>query len=171
MTPPVEAHRPRAAESAHQLRHTPRGILRDDVQHRLDIRRRTGDDAQDFTRRRLLLQATPCSSWNSRTFSIAITAWSAKVSSSLICAGVKGRTSMRRAMQCIPTSSLSLTKRNGQERYASATAEPDSGNRLCACEIGNMKRAMLAHPANCWFINTDLDAASGYGAEMSPRNQ
>ena len=38
------------------------------------------------------------SSWNSRTFSMAITAWSAKVSSSLICAGVKGRTSVRRAL-------------------------------------------------------------------------
>ena len=37
------------------------------------------------------------SSWNSRTFSMAMTAWSAKVSSSLICAGVKGRTSVRRA--------------------------------------------------------------------------
>ena len=34
----------------------PRGILRDHIQHRLDIGRRAGDDAQDFTRRRLLLQ-------------------------------------------------------------------------------------------------------------------
>ena len=32
-------------------------------------------------------------SWNSRAFSMAITAWSAKVSSSLICASVNGRTS------------------------------------------------------------------------------
>ncbi len=34
------------------------------------------------------------SSWNRRTFSIAITAWSAKVSSSLICLSVNGRTSV-----------------------------------------------------------------------------
>ena len=31
---------------------------------------------------------------------------------------------------------------------------------------------MLAHPAKLWLINTDLDAASGYGygTKMSPRN-
>ena len=34
----------------------PRGILCHHIQHRLNIRRRTGDDAQDFTRRGLLLQ-------------------------------------------------------------------------------------------------------------------
>ena len=34
----------------------PRGIFRDHIQHRLYVRRRAGDDAQDFTRRRLLLQ-------------------------------------------------------------------------------------------------------------------
>ena len=34
----------------------PRGILRDHIQYRLNIRRRAGDDTQDFTRRRLLLQ-------------------------------------------------------------------------------------------------------------------
>ena len=38
-----------------------------------------------------------CTSSNRRAFSMAITAWSAKVSSSLICAGVNGRTSLRRA--------------------------------------------------------------------------
>ena len=29
---------------------------------------------------------------------------------------------------------------------------------------------MLANPANLWLINTDLDAANGYGTNMSPRN-
>ena len=29
---------------------------------------------------------------------------------------------------------------------------------------------MLAHPAIPWLINTDLDAANGYGTKMSPRN-
>ena len=37
-----------------------------------------------------------CSSLNRRTFSIAMTAWSAKVFSSAICLSVKGRTSCRR---------------------------------------------------------------------------
>ena len=58
---------------------------------------------------RISLVAVCCSndslsSLNNRTFSIAITAWSAKVSSSLICAGVKGRTSMRRAFNAPMTS-------------------------------------------------------------------
>ena len=34
----------------------PRGILCNHIQYRLNIRRRAGDDAQDFARRRLLLQ-------------------------------------------------------------------------------------------------------------------
>ena len=34
----------------------PRGILSDHIEHRLDIGRRTGDHAQNLTRRRLLLQ-------------------------------------------------------------------------------------------------------------------
>src|SRR5262249_25377826 len=37
-----------------------------------------------------------CSSWNNRTFSIAMTAWSAKILRSAICFSVKGRTSVRR---------------------------------------------------------------------------
>ena len=34
----------------------PRGAFRDRIQHRLNIRRRAGNDAQDFTRRSLLLE-------------------------------------------------------------------------------------------------------------------
>ena len=34
----------------------PRSVFRNHIQHRLNIRRRAGDDAQDLTRRRLLLQ-------------------------------------------------------------------------------------------------------------------
>ena len=64
-----------------------RGIFRDGIEHRLNIRRRTGDYTQDLTRRGLLLQGRESgwSSWNNRTFSIAITAWSAKVLSRSIC--------------------------------------------------------------------------------------
>ena len=29
---------------------------------------------------------------------------------------------------------------------------------------------MLAHPAILWLINTDLDATSGYGTKMGPRD-
>ena len=37
----------------------PRGILCNHIEHRLDIGRRTGDDAQDFTRCSLLFQSIP----------------------------------------------------------------------------------------------------------------
>ena len=33
-----------------------------------------------------------------------------------------------------------------------------------------MKRAVLAHPAKLWLINTDFSVANGYGTKMSPRN-
>ena len=80
----------------------PRGALDDGIQDRLHVRRRAADDAEHLGRCRLMLQglAQFCIalliSWNNRTFSMAMTAWSAKVSSSLICFSVNGRTSRRR---------------------------------------------------------------------------
>ncbi len=39
-------------------------------------------------------------------------------------------------------------------------------------DVGNVKRAVLAHPAKLCLINTDLDAANGrYRTKMSPRNR
>ena len=82
----------------------PRGALDDGVEHRLHVRRRAADDTEHSARCRLMLQRLAqfrvalLSSLNSRTFSIAITAWSAKVSRSSICFSVKGRTSVRRIM-------------------------------------------------------------------------
>src|SRR5262249_23272055 len=37
--------------------------------------------------------------------------------------------------------------------------------------VGNVERAMLAHPRKSWIINTDLFATYGYGTKMSPQNQ
>ena len=92
----------------------PRRILRNHIQHRLNIRRRAGDDAQEFHSSPFAAPTHSLSSWNSRTFSMAITAWSAKVSRSLICAGVKGRTSMRRAFSA-PMSSPCWRRGTHQE--------------------------------------------------------
>ena len=66
------------------------------IQHRLQVRRRAADDSQDLAGRSLLLQSIgqrlvrSCSSLNNRTFSIAITAWSAKVFTSVICLSENG---------------------------------------------------------------------------------
>ena len=82
------------AERAHALHHG--------IEHRLQVGRRAADDAENLAGRGLLLQRLgqlalrACSSSNSRTFSIAITAWSAKVVTSSICLGVNGRSAVRR---------------------------------------------------------------------------
>ena len=68
----------------------------DGVEHRLDIGRRTRDHPQDPRRRRLLLErlrqlsVSTLQLLNSRTFSIAMTAWAAKVWSRAICLAEKG---------------------------------------------------------------------------------
>ena len=90
------------AESQHHVINptNPGCALDDGVEHRLHVRRRAADDAEHLGRRCLMLQASRNSalrSWislNSRTFSMAMTAWAAKVSSSSICLSVNGRTSV-----------------------------------------------------------------------------
>ena len=92
------------AESQHHVINptNPGGALDDGVEDRLHVRRRAADDAEHLRRCRLMLQGLAqfrvalLSSLNSRTFSMAITAWSAKVLSRSICLSVKGRTSVRR---------------------------------------------------------------------------
>ena len=82
------SNRETTADSASQSLHR---ALGDDVEDRLDVGRRARDDAQDLAGRRLLLQrlgevaVAASSSVNSRTFSMAITAWSANVLSRSIC--------------------------------------------------------------------------------------
>ena len=77
------------------------GGLDQRIEHRLQIERRAADDLEHVGGRGLLLQrfaeiaVRACTSSNSRTFSIAITAWSAKVVSSSICLSVNGRTALR----------------------------------------------------------------------------
>ena len=69
----------------------PGGALGDGVEHGLDVGRRSRDHPQDLAGRGLLLERfgqvalRVSSSLNRRTFSMAITAWSAKVCSSSIC--------------------------------------------------------------------------------------
>ena len=37
-------------------------------------------------------------------------------------------------------------------------AEPILWKIVLRADVGNVERAMLAHPAKLWLINTDLDA-------------
>ena len=75
----------RSRESADQ----PVGAGRDGLEYRLHIVRRTGDHLQDVGCRGLPLQRLLVS-LNSRAFSMAMTAWSAKVDTNSICFCVKG---------------------------------------------------------------------------------
>ena len=86
-----------------------RRALDDRVEHRLQVGRRGRDDPQHLGGRRLLLQRLASarrlrcsSSSNSRAFSMAITAWSANVSSSAICASVNGAHLLTRSMLSTP---------------------------------------------------------------------
>ena len=65
-------------------------------------------------------------------------------------------------------SSPLLTKGNGQE--GAPAAESAYWEIVLLADVGNVERAMLTHPAKLWVINTDLNAADGYGTKMSPRN-
>ena len=72
-------------------------ILQHRSKHRLKVAGRAADRLEHLGRGCLLLQrfrefAQAVAPFNSRAFSIAITAWSAKVSTSSICLAVKGFT-------------------------------------------------------------------------------
>ena len=79
------------------------GALDNGLEDRLDIGRRGCDHLEDVARfrsdrsaPRMRSRVLACTSSNSRTFSIAMAAWSAKVVASSICLSVKGRTSETR---------------------------------------------------------------------------
>ena len=61
-----------------------------------------------------------------------------------------------------------LTQRNSQP------GAPAGGTQhweiILSVDVGNVERAVLAHPAIVWLIHTNLDAPDGYRTEMSPRN-
>ena len=62
-----------------------------------------------------------------------------------------------------------LTKRNGQEG-APAAVESDYWEIVLRADIGNVKRAMLAHPAITVASSILMldDGVHGYGTKMSP---
>ena len=105
--------------------------LRRAVRHRLEDRRhvrgRAADDAQDLGDRRLLLQRfrdfalRACSSLNRRTFSMAITAWSAKVLSRLIWWSLKRP---RLTARDIDRADRDAFSQHGHEQHAPKTSLP-----------------------------------------------
>jgi hypothetical protein len=89
---------------------------------------------------------------NSRTFSLAITAWSANVSTSLICAEVKGvlQFGVRTRFQLVPPAD----EVERPKAYARIRRAPLKF--ILHKRVGNVTRTMLTHPANLWLIKTNL---------------
>src|SRR5262249_32639963 len=64
-----------------------------------------------------------------------------------------------------------LAKGNKQKSADAASDTQTWKIVLCGAGVGNMERAVLAHPTNLWRINADLDAADGWDwTKMSPGN-
>ena len=64
---------------------------------------------------------------------------------------------MRRALSDTNEFSL-LTKGNGQESAELPAGTQSLENRSASMDVGNVKRAMLAHPAKLRLISTELGA-------------
>ena len=99
---------------------------------------------------RISLVAVCCSndsfsSWNSRTFSMAITAWSAKVSSSLICAGVNGAPRMSTSAE-MSNNFRPADEEERPRRCGSCRTEIRKLTSACALTSGICECALLAHP-------------------------
>ena len=62
-----------------------------------------------------------------------------------------------------------LTKGNGQIG-AKVAGRTHQWKIVLRANIGNVEHAVLAHPAILWLINTDLDAANGFGTKFGPNN-
>ena len=61
-----------------------------------------------------------------------------------------------------------LTKGNDQVRCASRRRNPLHWEIVLLADVGNVERAMLAHPAILWLIDTDLDAAERVWDQNEP---
>ena len=143
----------------------PRGILRDHIQHRLNIRRRAGDDTQDFTRRRLLLQ---------RLLEFLEQPHVLDGDHGLVGEGFK-ELDLRRGEGAHLDATCGqhsnefplLTKRSGQEG-APVAGRTQHWEIVLRADVGNVERAVLAHPAILWLINTDLDAVEWVWDQNEP---
>src|SRR5262249_45450118 len=65
-----------------------------------------------------------------------------------------------------------LIERHAQKRTESGEDAQRWKIILRGSDVGNVERAMLAHPAKPWLIKTHLESAIGYGyrTKMSSRN-
>ena len=131
--------------------------------HRLNIRRRAGDDAQEFHSSR---SAAPSFGEIAVAFEFFEQPHVLDGDDGLVGEGFE-QLDLRRGegahlgATCAQRSNEFplLTKGNGQEG-AAAAGGTHHWEIVLRADVGNVERAMLAHPAILWLIHTDLDAAN-----------
>src|SRR5215472_19288102 len=62
-----------------------------------------------------------------------------------------------------------LTKGSGQVGAVVADG-PYHWEIILRADVGNVERAVLAHPLILWLINTNLDTANGHSTKVGPKN-
>ena len=95
------------------------------------------------------------SSWNSRTFSMAITPGRRRFRELDLRRGEGAHF----GATCVQYSNeFPLLTKGAAKKVRKLPAEPNDWKFVLRADVGNVERAMLAHPAILWLINTDLDA-------------
>ena len=144
----------------------PRGIFGDGVQHRLNVRRRTGDDAQNFTCRGLLLQ---------RLLEFLKQPHVLDGDHGLVGESFeqldlrRGEGAHLDATRAQYSNEFSLLTKGNDQEGARAAAEPNIGKSFCARTSG-----MWSVPCSRIQRNSGasilISTRPGYGTKMSPRN-
>src|SRR5262245_33077250 len=140
----------------------------DCVEHRLNIRRRAGNDAQDLTRRCLLFQGL---------FELIEQPDVLKSDDRLVSKGFEEldlrRIEWRQLYSARSEMSYDfrpLAKRNVQD-CTPVTAKIRQTNFGLIVDIRYMQCPVFAHPVEIRLINADLNASDGNGAKMSLQRQ
>src|SRR5215831_2178642 len=155
------------------------GALHDGIEHRLHVGRRAADNTEHLRRRRLMLQGLP-------QFCVALLDLLEQSDildsdDSLIHKGFE-QFNLRRsegayldATGTQRSNYFPLLSNGNKQKGAGAASDTQPWKIvLHGSGVGNVERAVLAHPTIPWLINTDLDAARwlhGYRTKMSPSNQ
>src|SRR5215471_13723343 len=138
-------------------------ILHDHVQHRLNICRRAGDDAQNLARRRLLLQ---------RFLEFlkqpdVLDSDDGLVGERFQKLDLGGGEGIHLGAACSKRSNEFSLQPKGNGQVGTPAVTSGMWEIILCTDIGNVERAMLAHPAMPWVINPSLSRTRWYGPEMS----
>src|SRR5262249_19506629 len=145
----------------------PRSMLGHSIQHRLDVRRRAGDDAQDFARRRLLFQ---------RFLEFLKQANILNRNHRLVGEGFekldlcRGEGAHFNATRDQNSNEVPLLAKRHEQKGASVGLRAQIWKISLGLDVRHVERAVLDHPAKMWLINTYLTELGWHGTKMGARN-